>query len=384
MFLDPQTLLIINVVNLLTLAALLPLMMGGTLSQAAQHARQSLIIHALAWICVILSEQVAALWLNLVLSVASMTCYGLSNLRLFRALEGWLGPRPGKAFMLILALMLPVGYAGFFLHYSWRVGWANLLIALQIALLALATRQPRTALSGRWRHVLLICFAIMAALTLGRGIVGFFDPAAYPSFAAPHPVNLLALLVSNISMVLGNVCVLVAWREEAELQLRNQAETDPLTTLLNRRGWEAQSETGFANARRYRQLLALLLLDLDHFKQVNDRYGHEVGDAALRLFGKLLHQQRRSGDIVARFGGEEFTLLLPMGDLEAARSFDSRLRTLLLEQSQHELGFALNYSAGLACLDPAQDCSVAALLHRADEALYRAKAEGRGRLILAG
>ena len=378
MSLDPHTLLVVNVVNLLATALLLPAIMGRALSPAARDARRSLIVQAVAWVAIILSEQGIPDWANRLLSTLSMCAYSASNWLIYRALAVWLGRRRGGRLLLALSFAMPIGYALLFEYYAARVGWANLLIAAQVALLALATRFP-THQVGAWRHALGLCFAAMAILTLGRGVLGAFFTADYPSFAAPHPLNVLSLLVANVTMVLGNVSVLVAWREEAERQLRDLAIVDPLTGVLNRQGWNEQGERLFGNALRYNQPLALLTCDLDHFKQVNDTRGHEAGDRALRLFGQLLRAQLRHGDVAARMGGEEFCILLQMAHPEAARRLDQRLRAALAACSSADLGFALSFSSGLACRSP-DDTNLTALRRRADTALYAAKHAGRGHL----
>ncbi|WP_428825650.1 GGDEF domain-containing protein [Azonexus sp. IMCC34842] len=381
MSLDPQTLFIVSVTNLLALAILLPLIMGGRLSPAAKAARLSLIVHAGAWIAVILSEQTTSQWANLVLSTLSMGCYSASHWLLYRALSEWLGPRKLRRTLATLAVTMPIGYAIAFDNYAWRVGWANLLIALQLLILAQATLHPASKRHGSWRFALCICFSAMAALTLARGFLGAFHTDLYPSFATPHPINIMSLLVANAAMILSNVSVLVAWREEAELQLRELIAVDPLTTLLNRRGWDERGTHAFSLALRHQQPLSLLSMDIDHFKQINDHYGHEAGDAALRLFGQLLHEQQRTGDIIARIGGEEFCVVLPMAGLDAAQGFERRLRSLLDSQATEKLGFSFSFSTGLACLTPA-DRSLENLRQRSDQALYQAKNAGRGRLVM--
>jgi diguanylate cyclase (GGDEF)-like protein len=189
------------------------------------------------------------------------------------------------------------------------------------------------------------------------------------------------MLAANVAQVVTTLSILVAWREEAELELRRQAVTDVLTGLLNRRGWGELAVPQLASAHRHGIAVALLAIDLDHFKRVNDVYGHAVGDQALRLLGRLLQKEQRAGDCVARLGGEEFGMLLSYTGVEAAARFDARLRAAVRAATLAELGFAMEFSSGLAALR--ENESMEDLLKRADAACYVAKSQGRGRLVLA-
>ena len=381
--LDSYTLLVVNASNVLLLAATLFVVMGRQLSAGASSARNTLIVQALGWIALLLSnfwpERQGFAWLYATLVVGA---FSLSNWYLFQALAAWLGQRPGRRALLALVVLAPLGYAVLFSNYAQRIAWSNFLLAAQFAILARATLWPQTKLVGRWRWALLLCTVVMALLSSGRAILGGFFPEFYPYFMAPHPFNLAYLLLTNLTLILTNVSLLVGWRDEAEKQLRDQVITDPLTTVLNRRGWNETAGSVFAQARRHRLPLALLLLDLDHFKQINDSRGHEAGDAALRFFGQLLRQQQRAGDIVARVGGEEFYILMPMTDADAARGFDQRLRAIVRARAAGALGHALDYSTGLCCLAETDEC-LEMLESRADKALYQAKSSGRGRLVKA-
>jgi diguanylate cyclase (GGDEF)-like protein len=122
------------------------------------------------------------------------------------------------------------------------------------------------------------------------------------------------------------------------------------------------------------------MIDLDHFKQVNDSRGHDAGDRALRFVARALQSSVRAGDVVGRYGGEEFCVLMSHADDAAARAYDRRLRESLAKTATLELGFALNYSAGIAKrIEP--DDTLDAMLKRADAALYRAKDQGRARTL---
>ena len=171
--------------------------------------------------------------------------------------------------------------------------------------------------------------------------------------------------------------ILLAHRDEAARDLERLATIDGLTGVLNRRAWLKQASADLANSVRYRQPIGVLLLDLDHFKQINDLHGHALGDRALQLFAAGLRAVSRSGDTCCRYGGEEFCVLLNGADRAAIMAYDARLREWLAQHSQPALGFALSYSAGVDM--PIHDSdSIDILLQRADVALYRAKAQGRG------
>ena len=380
--LDPTTLLVINAVNLFAMALILPFIMGQRLSPAARSARLALIVQAMGWAALIASGYWFGMWQDRALSTLSMAFMGYGQWLMFRALQGWLGPRPYRVALLALIVVLPVGYLLSFDHYAVRVGWSNFLFTAQLLIMARATLWPETRLRGRWRWVMLMCFLTMAALTFGRGLLGAFFTELYPSFRAPHPVNLLALLAANVTFVMGNVAVLVAWRHEAEQQLRNQAHTDGLTGVLNLRGWQQHGEAMLQQARRHGFMLTLAALDLDHFKRINDTHGHETGDQALRLFARELTRALRSGDKVARLGGEEFCVLLFQADETAGLALDRRLRAALARTVPQELGLTLDFSAGVAVLGP-HDLSLNGLRARADAALYQAKNQGRGRMVIA-
>ncbi len=383
MVLDVTSLLVINIVNLTVTATTLPFIMGRTLSPAARHARAALILQAVGWVCMVASEQFTGHWLDRGLSVTSVAFMGWGHFRMWAGLQEWLGPRPWRRSLVALCIATPLGYFLSFDSYPVRVGWTNALLALQLLVLWRACLWPlQRTVDGHWRWVLGGCMLMMAGFTAARGTLGAFFTALYPSFTAPHPVNVMAMVATNVSLVLGNVAVLVAWRTEAEARLDTMAHTDTLSGLLNRRGWDAQAGTLWANHERQDADLALLMLDLDWFKRINDSAGHEVGDQVIRVFGEILRAAVRRGDVVARVGGEEFAVLMPRADEAAARSLDGRLREMLRAKTIPGLPVRVGFSAGLA-LANAHDHNLEALLARADGALYQAKSLGRGRLEVA-
>jgi len=375
--LDFLTLMAVMATNLFMISAALPLIMGRGVSRAARHVQASLLLQAVAWAAIIASS---SLW-DQALSTLSIACNATAQWMLYRALEEWLGPRPLPRLLLVLVIAAPLGYTLGFGHYAWRVGWANFLMAAILCIVARATLAPVMESDLRWRSLLLGCLLTSAAFTLARGVLGAFTDQ-YPSFRTPHPINLAAAVATNVSLVLGTVALLVAWRAEAEQKLHTLAMTDGLTGLLNQRSFALQGASLLAHAARHQLPVTALMLDVDHFKQINDTRGHEAGDRALQLFARLLGDTCRSGDLVGRLGGEEFGVLLLHNSAPAGMAFDRRLRRRLHAASVAELGFALDYSAGLATPAPGET-DLAALMARADRALYEAKTAGRGRLVAA-
>jgi len=169
-------------------------------------------------------------------------------------------------------------------------------------------------------------------------------------------------------------------------RLEQLAQTDPLTQLLNRRALTERIAAEMERTLRYDSTMALLMIDLDHFKRVNDTYGHLVGDDVLRDVAPLLSDTIRTADIVARYGGEEFLVLLPETDDAGAESFADRIRRAIethpFASDSLPEPLRLTASIGVAVYPAARIESVEDLFARADAALYRAKADGRNRVRL--
>jgi diguanylate cyclase len=164
-------------------------------------------------------------------------------------------------------------------------------------------------------------------------------------------------------------------------ELRALSATDALTGLPHHTAWQRAVEREFARARRYGQPAAVLMLDLDHFKSINDVHGHGTGDAVLREVAGILGQLLRAQDVAGRYGGEEFGLLLPGTSQAGAEAIAERIRARLDSRVMiPEHGLRVTTSIGCAALQPG-DASAAAWIARADRALYRAKAAGRNRWV---
>jgi diguanylate cyclase (GGDEF)-like protein len=167
--------------------------------------------------------------------------------------------------------------------------------------------------------------------------------------------------------------------------LRRQSTVDELTGLYNRRYFDETLRRELFRAERMRASLAVVMIDLDHFKSMNDTYGHEAGDLVLRTVGRCLREGVRRSDIACRYGGEELVLVLPECDAAAARACAETLRTTVAALALDHGGAALpqvTASFGVA-LWPAHAEDAHALVQAADRALYAAKHEGRNRVCMA-
>lgn len=242
---------------------------------------------------------------------------------------------------------------------------AVVFTVLNTALIAVAahTADPE----GRWGEVLWDRERVLLdAVELCLGVV----------VAVVCGLNLALLL-----LVLPPVVLLQ--RSLLHAQLQAAARTDPKTGLLNAAAWQREADTEIVRARRTGVPLALILVDIDHFKRVNDTYGHLVGDQVLAQVAATLRGQLRDYDVVGRFGGEEFVVLLPGADVHEARRVAERLRTRVgrMVVAAEQATVAVTVSAGVAIMSIHGD-DLIELLAAADLALYRAKELGRDRICL--
>ena len=172
-------------------------------------------------------------------------------------------------------------------------------------------------------------------------------------------------------------------RQKLEEELRNLAVTDSLTGLFTRRHLLEMGAREAIRAARNGSPLSLVIIDLDHFKTVNDRYGHAAGDRALQVFAQICRENLRETDVLGRIGGEEFAVVLPDSDTELAREAAERVRLCLAQREIDHQGhtFSLQASFGVAaCAADAKGLQQA--LSHADKALYQAKAQGRNRTVI--
>jgi diguanylate cyclase (GGDEF)-like protein len=225
---------------------------------------------------------------------------------------------------------------------------------------------------------LALCVALLPLYLMAMGDISYYRNKKLREARQNLEQGELALLAANEALRAQ-----LAEIDKLHNQLREQANRDSLTGLWNRRYLDSTLERELSRCKREGRPLALLMMDLDHFKQVNDTYGHAGGDEVLKQLGALLATHARAEDVPCRYGGEEFTLLLPNMPLDAAVERAEMLRTTFAAMKIRFGDFQITttLSVGLAVY-PEHGKLSDELTQRADRALYRAKVEGRNRVIV--
>ena len=191
------------------------------------------------------------------------------------------------------------------------------------------------------------------------------------------------IIESLIAMQIMSFGVLMLVNEHLRSELVRLAQMDPLTDVFNRRSFLTLLDKAVSQAQRHKASVPLLLIDLDHFKTINDTHGHFHGDNALRHFVEVTQSVIRKQDVLGRLGGEEFAVFLPETGLAEASDVAERLRVTLAQSVLEVQGQRVPLTASIGVAACGNHADIEAALHRADAAMYRAKALGRNRVVLA-
>ncbi len=203
----------------------------------------------------------------------------------------------------------------------------------------------------------------------------------YPSGVTDVMEDLFRLV--GFGFVTVGIIKWIKYDEGIKHKLIELASMDDLTNIMNRRVFDIEFRREFANAKRYGRDLFLISIDLDHFKEVNDQYGHFFGDLVLKMFTSEVSSLLRAGDIFSRWGGDEFCILLPQTNAESAMRVAEKIRAVVKNISVKTDTKQINFtvSLGIAGYQP-EDEDASEILERADRALYDAKESGRDRSVL--
>jgi len=396
---DTPTLFNLLLLQGLAAALVFGLMVGRHGSLASRWAQAGMGAQALGWLALAASGRTG----NPALLPLALCGFSAALSALWWAVRLWLPGTPrqgvgkGRWFMTAVPVLMPLVYVLLLDASPLRVAWAQACLALQLLMLAGAALLPQSPTTPplpdaqihsrrRWRALLGAATLPLALVCLARGgeaITGM--TVASSVFAVSHTnsnINtaLALALAAQLALSLLLPALLLAWRAEAEVDLARLTHTDVLTGLADRRAFSAQAVNLISMARRHKEPLALMVLDLDGLKIINTEHGQDAGDRALALFGSCLQEQMRLGDLAGRVGGDKFAVLMARCDALGPAAMDERMRAALAAQATVTLGFAFDFSAGWAKLRPG-DRHLDDLLLRAEAALYIARRDGRGRLV---
>ncbi|TVP92697.1 MAG: GGDEF domain-containing protein [Pseudomonadaceae bacterium] len=343
-------------------------------------AGAGLLAHALAYVCFMYYGQ-APLWLtyslpNTLLAVA-LAFYSASIFRINQKPVPWLLVfSPPIILGLLMILLLNTNEP--------RMLAASGVLMVQCLLIILWAQNNQQP-DGRAHLLLIVGAAVSLVGILIRVIAiatGLLEEMRYDISNIRQSISISLGTVTVMMLSLGLVLLS---KERIEGVLKHMAMRDPLTDLPNRRAVMEQMDSEIERARRNGSTLAVAIIDIDHFKNINDIYGHLAGDAVLKHCAKLMKQRLRQSDGLGRYGGEEFLLLLPDTSREGAAIALDDLRAFVANTPTRfgDLNIPQHFSVGVWCGVPSPQDSGTTLLGKADTALYKAKNAGRNTLKLS-
>lgn len=284
-----------------------------------------------------------------------------------------------------LLFLLAQSLAFFILRDSLR--FSILTHSAVVVVISLLMARELLLTSGRQRTLTIawcVIWGLHAALYLRRFVLYCIDPVYIQAttFEQAEPVEVLNYLEGIVFIyAFSMLCIMFLLRRLQE-ELKQQASYDSLTNLLNRRAFDQAAQQQLTANRREGHSAALMLLDLDHFKRINDTWGHQAGDRVLASFARLLGGHLRDQDLACRFGGEEFLLLVSNIDGAQIEALTQRLRSQWqsTDVGAGEDSLSATVSIGYTLIAPNEQAPLHTLVERADQALYRAKENGRNRV----
>lgn len=339
-----------------------------------------LLAHALAYVGYTFYGH-APLWFtygaaNSLLAVA-LAFYGASLFRIVELPVPWWRVFAPAALMLVLMVSLIDTLEP-------RMLASSIVLMVQCALIIYWTHRYIPAL-GRARMLLIIGSSI-SLIGLGMRVVAIFGGgAAEMRYDVSNLKQTISVSIGTFTAMMISLGLVLLAKERSESLLKHMALRDVLTGILNRRAILEQFSTELERAQREHACLGVAMVDIDHFKQINDVHGHLAGDEVISHCARHLSHRLRASDSIGRYGGEEFLLLLPDTRPEGVAAVLDELRTSLAEAPAQygESSIALRISIGVCCEVPGEGDTTASLLARADAALYEAKASGRNTLRFA-
>lgn len=375
---NPETLRIVLVVSNLLMAGALWITFFGRFRGGLGQWTGALIVQGLSWLLVAATEDtVGVLWVALA-NAALVYCWSLQVSALLEFHQ-----KRTPLWLLYGPAILMLGVSAFYVGDP-RARLVATGLALGIAYLASGIALLHyVAAERRARWLLAASFYVMAGGLLWRGFTAWFEPETILPIYGESPARGATLFAFYAVTLASSFAFLLMHKEQADREAYERASTDPLTGVYNRRTFEELADAQLSRARRARMAVSLLMLDLDHFKRVNDTHGHVAGDHVLAGFAALVRTCLRKEDLLARYGGEEFVVLLPGAATAAAVALAERIRETIETTPLKAPGaeIRITVSIGVTTETGAKLPALEDMIARADEALYRAKHEGRNRVV---
>ena len=383
---EVKTILLMNITACFLLAVSLRAAISRPLRESSDGLwlwLVSLVAQALAYSLMVFSERASMVLYQVVAQSVLATFLTLQAAALFqffgRRLQSWWHLVP--AFLVVVLVALADGS-----RFTLTI-LAGVMFGSAYVVLALVASQLGRSMQSAGLRLMVVGFSLGALAFFVRALPVLHLPYYLGGVQAPERLMVIGLFLSFMVIILTSVGFLVLQKDRAEQAATKLAVTDPLTGTFNRRTFLDLAEKEIARARRSQAPLSLVMFDLDHFKKVNDRYGHVAGDYVLKRFVEVTQLCLRQEDLLVRYGGEEFCLLLPDTDVGDAVALAERIRAateyamFIFDEGQSEQRIHVTVSGGVAKLGA--DARIDTLVARADEALYAAKNAGRNQIAVA-
>ena len=373
MLIDISTMFVV----IITMSLTLSIAIGWVVQRQGREGLRPLIfglaLNAVAYTLFALRGRIPDFWSICVANVAVVGCQSL----LIFAIAEFQRRRVAPMLLWAPVAVIAAALGAFMSDIAIRVTISSAVFLVQdLVILCLLLGNIKKTV-GRGQHLIVVAIAINLVIMVYRAFIAFNEPHFIHRITDAGTSQTLVYLSAFVSLTLIAVGFLLMTKEAADEKTRQMAMTDKLTACWNRFRIEEVAQQEMARLQRYATPASLIMIDIDHFKLINDKFGHATGDAILQGFAATARACIRNTDVLGRWGGEEFVVVLPASGFAAAADTAERIRRAV-EAAEYLGGITITASFGFSSCQSTDTWD--AWLHRADTALYQAKAKGRNRV----